>query len=341
MRVAVDTQGGDHAPSALVAGALLASERYRIGLTLLGHPDEIEAELARGHRPAGLDIVAADRRPDDASTLRAPGSAAAKGAQLVRAGAADALVSAADTAVVLAASLRWIGRLTGAHRPAIAAAVPTPDAYVLVLDVGANASCQPDHLVEFATMGRAFAATCMSVDRPRIGLLNIGHEESKGNELVQAAHRSLTERGFPGYVGFAEPYALASGDVDVLVADGFSGNILVKSMETASSMFATGLRSAFAASWRSRLGYVLARSGVNAVRAKADPGQYGGAALLGINGVVIAAHSGADPEAVCSAVRQARDAHAGCMLERMARGLGGTPETRVRRSGDPFERTQG
>ena len=341
MRVAVDTQGGDHAPAALVAGALLASERYRIGLTLLGHPDEIEAELARGRRPAGLDIVAAGHRPDGASVLRDPGSAVAKGAQLVRAGAADALVSAADTAAVLAVSLRWIGRLAGARRPAIAAAVPTPDAYVLVLDVGANASCRPGHLVEFATMGRTFASTCMSVDRPRVGLLNIGHEEAKGNELVQSAHRSLTEHGFPGYVGFAEPYALASGDVDVLVADGFSGNILVKSMETASSMFATGLRSAFAASWRSRLGYVLARSEVSAVRTKADPGQYGGAALLGINGVVIAAHGGADPEAVCSAVRQARDAHAGCMLERMARGLDGTPETRVRRFGDPLGRTQG
>lgn len=341
MRVAVDTQGGDHAPAALVAGALLASERYRVGLTLLGHPDEIEAELARGHRPTELDIVAAGHRPDDASALRDPRSAAAKGAQLVRSGAVDALVSAADTAAVLAASLRWIGRLAGARRPAIAAAVPTPDAYVLVLDVGANASCRPGHLVEFATMGRVFASTCMSMDQPRIGLLNIGHEEAKGNELVQAAHRLLTEHGFPGYVGFVEPYALASGDVDVLVADGFSGNILVKSMETASSMFATGLRSAFAASWRSRLGYVLARSEVSAVRAKADPGQYGGAALLGINGVVIAAHSGADPEAVCSAVRQARDAHAGCMLERMAQGLGATPEFRKLRLGDPLGRIQG
>ena len=336
MRVAVDTQGGDRAPSALVAGALQASERYRIDLTLLGDADAIEGELAGRRRPAGLEIVATEPRPNSGSVLRSLGSAAARGAQLVRAGEADALVSAADTALVLAASLRWIGRLAGVHRPAIAAAVPTPDAYVLVLDVGANASCQPDHLVEFAMMGRAFATTCMSVVRPRIGLLNIGHEESKGNELVKVAHRMLTERELAGYRGFAEPYALASGDVDVLVTDGFSGNILVKSMETASSMFATGLRTAFAMSWRSRLGYLLARPDVGAVRAKADPGKYGGAALLGVNGVVIVAHGGAGADGVCSAVRQARDAHAGCVLERMARGLAA-----VSAFGDPVSRIQG
>ena len=321
MRVAVDTQEGDNAPAALIAGALLASEQHNCEITLLGDPDVIMSELSGRQTPESLEIVAVDGTLGKPSSIRRPHSAVAKGAKLVSQGLSDALVSAADTGLVLATALKRMGRLPGVQRPAVAAGIPTPDAYVLALDVGANPNSQPDHLVGFAQMGSVYASACMSVRQPRIGLLNIGHEEEKGSDLIREAHQKLKATHLPGYLGFVEPYALLSGGIDVLVTDGFSGNVLVKSLETASKMYETGLRTAFASKWQSRLGYLLARSDISAVSAKADPNRYGGAALLGVNGVVVVAHSGAGADAVCSAIRQANEAHSGNVLERMARGL--------------------
>lgn len=307
--MAVDTCGGDHAPQALIAGALLAADRFGIGLTLLGAPDILQPHLEGRDDLAVVPVSAAleGEASNPRSRLRDPKSAAAVGARLLRERRVDALVSAAHTGAVLAAAILFAGRIKGVRRPCIAAPVPTPDRHVLLLDAGANPDCQADNLVEFAVMGSLYARLRMGVERPRVHLLSNGHETGKGNAMVRQAHAALELRTDLDYRGLTEPYSLLRDDVDVLVTDGFSGNLLVKGMETASRMYALALRQAFHTDWRTKMGYWLARHGLERVRRRADPRQYGGAVLLGINGMVVVAHGGSDAESVCSAIRQAME----------------------------------
>ncbi len=319
--VAVDTLGGDHGPGPIIEGTLRAAAECRLAITFLGVPARIESVLQH-HATSGLDIVI-EEVADTGTTagLRSATTAPAIGARLLREGKVDALVSAGDTAAVLAAAILFAGRIDGVHRPCLAAPVPTPDKYVLLLDAGANPDCQLRNLVEFALLGFQYARHCMGLDCPRVFVLSNGQEAGKGNDLVRAVDSQLRALPDLDYQGYAEPYDLLQGTVDVLVTDGFSGNLLVKGMESASRLYTAALRQAFEASWRGRAGYWLARRNLERVRHRADPRQYGGAILLGIQGVVIVAHGDCNAESIRSVVRQAAAGVAQDIVGRMARSL--------------------
>lgn len=325
MNVAVDASGGDFGPGPSIQGALLAAERFDAALTLIGQRPEIESHLRRLGADADsvtIEEVAADASQDEPPAAEALRRAPAAGCRLVKAGQADAFVSGSDTGAVFLMAVRNLGRIPGVQRPCIAAPLPTPDSYALLLDAGANPECQPEYLVEFALMGATYARLRMGVDRPRVFLLSNGREGGKGTELTRAAHVLLAAMDHINYQGYAEPYLLGAGPrVDVLVADGFSGNVLVKGMETASRMYAAALETAFRSSALSQLGYGLARPALEKVKRKASPQQYGGAVLLGVNGVVTIAHGANDAEATCSAIRQAMEAVEHDVVERLSRAL--------------------
>ena len=323
--VAVDTLGGDYAPRPMIQGALRAAEEFGLAITFLGIPERIEAILKQ-YAWNGFDI---NIEPvSDHETMLVPGmglrratTAPAVGARLLRDGKVDALVSASDTGMILAAAILFAGRIEGVHRPCLAAPLPTPDKYVLLLDAGANPDCQPFHLVEFALLGARYAQHCMGLKQPRVFVLSNGREDSKGNDLIRAVHAELSALPHLKYHGFAEPYDLLGGEVDVLVTDGFSGNLLVKGMESASQLYTAGLQQAFLSSWRGRTGYWLARKDLQKVRQRADPRQYGGAILLGVNGIVIVAHGNSNAKSIYSVLRQAKDGVKQDIVGRMTQSL--------------------
>ncbi len=325
VRVGVDTLGGDHGPEPIIHGALHAAEDFGLAVTLLGVPQRIEALL----NPWNLSRLAVDieevTAPSSLSKtkmgLRNAATAPAIGAKLLRAGKVDALVSADDTALVLAAAILFVRRIHGVHRPCLAAPLPTPDRYVLLLDAGANPDCQPRHLVEFALLGAQYAQHGMGLPDPRICVLSNGREEGKGNDLIRAVHAQLKTMPQLTYHGYAEPYDLLQGTVDVLVTDGFSGNLLVKGMESASRLYTAALRQAFQASWRGRTGYWLARRQLEQVRHRADPRQYGGAILLGVDGIVIVAHGNCNVQSMHSVMRQAKEGVERDIVGRMTQSL--------------------
>lgn len=320
MRIAIDGQGGDVGPGAAVAGTLLARDRLDAEFVLLGDPDRLRPHLSVSD---SADLEIQSEKPEEEDGDEASGRRLlARGLKMVRQGGADAFVSAADTGEVLLSAVRHLGRAPGVQRPCIAAHVPTPHGYALLLDAGANPECQPEHLVDFALMGAYYAAFRMKKERPSVYLLSNGEESGKGTPLIRAAHVLLGTLESIDYRGFAEPYELAVKDkVDVLITDGFSGNVLIKGMETASRMYAQALREAFSASWSGRLGYGLARSGLEKVRTKADPRQYGGALLLGLQGIVVVAHGSCDAEGFSNAVRQACEAARQDVAGQVARAM--------------------
>jgi len=329
VHIAVDALGGDFGPAAAVAGARRAAAQYGVKITLIGNPVRMRPYLPRDAAArASIAVV----EPESAAGAEADSAAAwskrilAYGHRLLKQGNVDAFVSAGNTGEIFLSAVRHVGRAAGVQRPCIAVSLPTARRDVLLLDAGANPDCRPEYLADFALMGTQYAEVCWERPRPRVYLLSNGTDTDKGTVLVRAAHVLLSALDNLNYQGYAEPYQLAeTDDIDVLVTDGFCGNVLIKAMETASRMYADALRTAFATNWRSKLGYGLARPALQRVRTKADPRQHGGAILLGINGVVIVAHGSNDAEAFGSAVRQARDAVAQDVLGRVAHALAPGP----------------
>lgn len=324
MHIAVDVQGGDFGPSATVTGAMLAGKRYGVRITLIGDPSAIEPFLSKdGDSRVSVEVLEPEGITENATTDEEMNRhILAQGLRLLKMKKVDAFVSAGDTGEVFLSAVRHTGRMSGVQRPCIAVLLPTANQSVLLLDAGANPDCQPEYMADFALMGSQYAEVCMGRSRPRVYLLSNGTESEKGTALTRAAHVLLNSLDFINYGGCTEPYKLAEEDqIDVLVTDGFNGNVLIKGMETASRMYADALRDAFSASWRSKLGYSLAHSALRSVSSKADPRQYGGAILLGINGIVVIAHGSDDAEAFCSAVRQARDAVNQNVVELVAQAM--------------------
>ncbi len=321
MHIAVDALGGDFGPATAVVGALQAAGQYGVKITLIGDPAQIQPYLNRHERDrSALAVMEPDKAADAAAAWSK--RILTHGHRLLKRGNVDAFVSAGDTGDVFLSAVRHVGRAPGVQRPCIAVPLPTASRYVMLLDAGANPDCQPEYLADFALMGAQYAEVSLGRSRPRVYLLSNGVESGKGTALTRAAHVLLSSLDNLDYRGYAEPYQLAETDeIDVLVTDGFCGNVLIKGMETASRMYTNALQAAFATNWRSRLGYGLARPALQAIRAKADPRQYGGAILLGVNGIVIVAHGSDDTEAFCSAVRQARDAVAQDVLGRVTKAL--------------------
>ena len=313
MRVALDAMGGDHAPVSEVAGAVAAARAYGIEVLLVGRRAELTTELDRhDHRGLRLEIVEADEVVDmhESDVARAvrqkPGSSLVRAFTLVREGLAEACVSAGNTGAFMAAALFQLKRIPGVDRPAIAIVMPTPRGRVLLLDIGANVDCRPEYLAQFGLMGSVYLEYNFDTQQPRVGLLSIGEEASKGNQLVQQAHPLLRQMPI-NFIGNVEGKDLFSGHADVVVCDGFVGNVALKLIEGLAGGIAGMLREEVTASpWRKLLALGL-RGAFGSLRKRMDYAEYGGAPLLGVNGVCIAAHGRSSPYAMQHALRVASD----------------------------------
>ena len=303
---------GDLGPGACVPGALavLRSESG-VELLLVGRPAEIEPQLASLAEPlrarvrvvAATQVVAMDELPREA-IRRKKDSSLRRGLDLVAAGDAAACVSAGNTGALMASAHFVLGMIEGIERPAIAAMIPTDRGQTLLLDVGANISATAEQLVQFAVMGAVIAEDLQARERPRVGLLNIGSEAIKGHELVKAAHQRLLASSL-NYVGYVEGDDICGGTVEVVVTDGFTGNVALKSMEGLARMIGGTVRREFTSSiWR-KLSALTARAALGGLKARLDPRRYNGASMVGLAGIVIKSHGGADSTAFAQAVRLA------------------------------------
>jgi len=323
MIIALDGMGGDRAPSEPVQGALLAHKELGLDVALVGEPELLRQELMHHHGgavPSGIDIVAAseaigmDEQPVQAVRQK-KGASINVAMDLVKRGVAAGVVSAGNTGAVMASALLNLGRVPGIERPALCTMAPYNKTGILVLDVGANADCKPSYLVQFAQMGSVYMEKVLGVQRPRVGLLNIGEEESKGNELAQEVFALLRDLPSINFVGNIEPNRIPLDLADVIVTDGFTGNVAVKTTEGAAEFIFRQLRATIGARTHYRLAGLVLRPALLAMRRRMDYGEYGGAPLLGVNGVVIVTHGRADGNAIKNTLRSAREAASSGMLE--------------------------
>ena len=331
LRIAVDAMGGDHGPPVAIAGCALALDRLEdrpVRFQLHGDGARIETELARRPRLRAAcavlhtdKLIAGDDKPAQA-LRRGKGSSLWNAVEQVKAGEADAALSGGNTGALMAIS-KLLLRMTGAlDRPAIVASWPTIRGVTSVLDVGANIECDADQLIEFAVMGEAFHAAVhmKGVEKPLVGVLNVGSEDQKGREEVREAHRRLREGAAPlRYHGFVEGDDIARGAVDVVVTDGFTGNAVLKTGEGLARFFSQTLREALAGDPLAMAGGLLARGALQRMRARLTPP--GGGPLLGLNGVVVKAHGGADAAGFADAVVIACDLAASDYAQHTARNL--------------------
>lgn len=310
--IAIDAMGGDLGPAAIVpAVAEFLRDHGDVGVSLVGRREELEVLTAR-HRIAGHDrlvtveasqVVAMDELPADA--LRKKKDSSMRVAlNLVRDDRAQACVSSGNTGALMATGRYVLKTLPGIDRPAIMSAIPAKGGHTHMLDLGANAHCTPQQLVQFAVMGTVVAGDIHGLSNPRVGLLNIGTEEIKGNETIRLAGQLLAQSDL-NYVGFVEGHDIMSGRVDVVVTDGFTGNVALKTMEGAARLLFETAREEVAASWINRLGAVVARPLFRSIRNRVDPRRYNGASLVGLNGIVIKSHGGADALAFRNAIETA------------------------------------
>src|SRR5258706_3267475 len=313
--IAVDAMGGDEAPRNVVDGALAAVRHFDLGVLLVGRSDAIEAVLEEEYsQVAGIDrervrvvhapdVVSLDGSPS-AALRRKPGAWMRVAADLVASGEASALFSAGHTGATVMAAHAAFGMLPGVDRPALAAVIPTRSRPALLLDVGASVECRPHHLLQFAVMGRMFARVVYDIASPRIGLLSTGHEETKGNELTREAHRLLKSAPVD-FIGNVEASRIYSGDADVIVCDGFTGNVALKISEGLVEVVETLLSDELSSTITMRVGSLLTRRALRHFRMRVDYSEYGGAPLLGVAGVTIVGHGRSSAKAVRNAIAMA------------------------------------
>jgi len=304
MKIAIDIMGGDYAPTELVRGALAAAAAWpQHHLIMVGRKDALPAQL-----PANCSFHEADQvmgMDENVENLRQKkNSSIWQATLLVKEGRADALVSAGSTAAQMAAAVLLLGRVKGVSRPAIGGVIPGLTEERVALDIGANTECTPAMLLQFAQMGKVFAEVLLKRENPRICLLSNGSEAHKGNELIRAAHTLLAESPL-NFIGNMEGSDIFSGDFDVMVFDGFSGNIAIKSAEGAVAVIMSLLKTELTASLRSKIGAVLVKPGLKRVKDRLDYQEFGGAPLLGVNGVSIVCHGSSKARAIVNAVGQA------------------------------------
>ena len=326
MRVAVDAMGGDHAPAVEVEGAVAAAREYGIAVTLVGDIARISTELSR-YATTGLDIVLKNATEvvgmhDSASDAvrRKKDSSIRVAYDLVKSGAADAVVSAGNSGATMAAGMFVLKRLEGIERPAIAQVFPNLQGHTVVLDVGGNVDCKPVHLIQFAIMGEVYARHILGIANPRVGLLSNGEEDSKGNELTRETNLILKDVSF-NYNGYVEGRDIFNGLTDVVVCDGFVGNVVLKLSEGLAEAVATMLKDEIKGSFLSKIGYLLARPAFKRFRKRVDYAEYGGAPLLGINGVGMICHGGSNAKAIKNAIRFAHENAVKKVDQRMAEKL--------------------
>jgi glycerol-3-phosphate acyltransferase PlsX len=318
--VAVDTMGGDHGPAEVVAGAVTAAREHGVRLVLVGDGPTID-DLLRSHGAAReIAIAHADEAlaMDEGAlgSLRKPRSSIAVCCRLIRGGRASAMVSAGTTAGVVATARLRLRAQQGVMRPAIAVTLPTRPRPTVLLDAGATADARPEMLVQFAALGIAYAQVALGVERPRVGLLSIGAEAGKGDKLTRRAHELLS--GVPmEFTGNIEGDDLLAGAVDVIVTDGFTGNVALKTMEGAVRMALAEMREAVLTTRAGRAGALLQRRSLRGLRERLSSETYGGGVLLGLTGTVVIAHGGSTARAIASACGLARDLSAGDIVERI------------------------
>jgi glycerol-3-phosphate acyltransferase PlsX len=302
--IAVDAMGGDFAPDAVLEGvssALATDPSLRV--LLCGVAEVVETFAAGRDRcdPVVTTEVVEMGEHAAAAVRGKPDSSIVVGCRLVKEGRANAFFSAGNTGATMAAATLVIGRIRGVQRPAIATVLPTAGAPCVLLDVGANADARPEHLAQFATMGAAYASAALGIVAPRVGLLNIGSEPAKGSQLAQETYALLD--GTPGFVGNVEGFDIPAGTVDVVVTDGFTGNVALKLMEGMSKHLLSEFKSALVSSPVNKVAAAVLGPSLGTLRDKLDPDVHGAAPLLGIDGLALIGHGSSSPKAVASALR--------------------------------------
>jgi len=333
-KVVLDAMGSDHAPQAEIDGALAAARDFGVGVILVGQTHKIEPELRRcGWRrdgDRGIELVEAPEviKMDDPvaiSVRRKKKSSLRIGTKLVKEGRADGFVSAGNTGAAMATAKMVIGTLPGVDRPALAALIPTRSARpVLLLDVGANSECKPHHLVQFAIMGDAYSRAVLGNMKPSVGLMSIGEEEAKGNELTKEAFPLLRQLSGINFVGNVEGRDVFSGMVDVIVTDGFTGNVMLKLSEGLTEAMLSMLKHELTATAVTKAGAVLAKPAFRNIKRRLDYSEYGGAPLLGVSRIVVIGHGRSNARAIRNAIRTVKEFSENRASERIERGIAET-----------------
>jgi glycerol-3-phosphate acyltransferase PlsX len=331
MKVAVDAMGGDFGPRVTVEGALKASREYKIETLLVGREDLIKKEYERlDHSKAKVTIINATEaigmgegmlsfRKKKKSSIRI-------GAELVKKGEAEAFVSTGNTGAVVYLSKKILGALKGVEKPALSLLVPNLKGLTLLIDVGANVNCRPHHLEQFGMMGHIFMESVLGLKNPRIGLMSIGEEDSKGNELTKEAFKKLQASPL-NFIGNIEGKDMYSGKADIIVSDGFTGNVALKVSEGAVETFFYMARTELMKNFFSKIGLFLMKRHLKKIFKKIDYAEYGGAQLLGINGVCIIGHGRSTSNAVKNAVGLAKDFVQNKVQEKIQNGIANIPHT--------------
>jgi len=323
-RIAIDAMGGDHAPAEIVTGALRAREELGVEVLLVGDPQQIEAVMPQRNLSGQLEIVPAEgtiemHEEPLSGIKRKPKASINVAMDLVKQKRADAVVSAGHSGAAMAAALLRLGRLRGIDRPAIGAVFPTivADKPVLILDVGANVDCRPKFLDQFAFMGTIYSQYVLGIPDPKVGLLNIGEEDCKGNDLAVRTYQLLQENPQVSFIGNAEGRDVLSGRFDVIVCDGFAGNILLKFAEAVGEVVIQILREELPQGLHGQLGTALLKPNLKRIKQRIDHAEHGGGLLLGVAGICIISHGSSQAPSIFNAIRLAKEAVDNQVLERI------------------------
>jgi phosphate acyltransferase len=312
VRVVVDAMGGDHAPKVVVEGVIDAIRKYNVAVALVGQSGVVKAELARyKYDESRIEVVNADEvvgmDESPASAVRKKrNSSIVVGVNLVKEGQADAFFSAGNTGAVVCAGTLWLGLLESIERPGIATVFPNLNGATLVIDAGANINPKPLHLLQYGLMGSSYYELILGKKNPRVGLLNVGEEESKGTDFVKDTYQ-LLEKSDINFIGNVEGRDIFNGRCEVVVCDGFIGNVTLKVAESIAETINFLLKQELSSTWRGRLGFLLAKPCFRNFKKRMDYSEYGGAPLLGVNGIVIIGHGGSSAKAVMNAIRVAKE----------------------------------
>lgn len=322
MKVVVDGMGGDNAPQAIVEACVLAQKEYDVDIIITGREEDINKELSKYQYDKNRisvvhaeEIITNNEAPVKALKTKKE-SSLVKALNMVKNGEADAIVSAGSTGAFLAGCTLIVKRIKGISRPALAPVMPGKYGPFMVLDVGANADCKPPYLLQFAKLGKVYFENVLGVNNPSIGLVNIGAEEEKGNELTKEAYKLLKEEDF-NFVGNVEPRDIPEGEVNVLVCDGFVGNTVIKMYEGVAGTMLKELQKEIMSTTRGKLGGLMLKPVFKRFKKKYDYKEYGGAAFLGVDGACIKAHGSSDARAFKNAIKVAKTYHETGVLEKV------------------------
>ena len=327
MRIVLDAMGGDHAPAVVVDGGVQAAREYGVEVILVGRREAVEPELLARYDTTGLrvplvhasEVIEMDEHPALAAKTKKDSSMAV-GMQMVKRGEADAFVTMGNSGGALAVALLHLGRLRGIKRPALSSVFPTSKGPAFLLDLGANTDCKPEYLLQFAIMGSVYAERVLGIQNPRVGIVSNGEEEGKGNFLVRDTVPLLKASPL-NFIGNVEGKDIPAGLADVVVTDGFTGNVVIKTAEGVAELILNTLAQEIRARPLATFGALLAKPAFRAAKRLLDYTEYGGGALLGVNGVVIVGHGRSNAKAVKSAVRVAKAAVEGRIVEAIQVGI--------------------